>query len=236
MSVLPSLENKATYVHDMFARIAPTYDLVNRLMTWGMDVSWRKHVVDAVVPLVQGRSLDIGTGTGDFLPLLAAWSPHGMVVGADACVPMIRQGKKRHQHNPVLSLMGADALHLPFVDESFDVVTSGFVIRNVTDITAAFREMWRVTRVGGMVACLEVSQPHNPLVRVANRAYFSYVVPLIGGVVSGNTRAYMYLNQSAHAFPPADEVATMMREAGWAHVAYHMMSMGAVAIHTGVKL
>lgn len=238
MSVLPPIEEKAVYVERMFARIAPGYDRMNRVMTFGLDQGWRRRVVEQVAPPVGGRSLDVGTGTGDFLPLLAAWSKGGMAVGVDFTVPMMAAGQpKLDDLGPShAAFVGGDALRLPFPDNSFDAITTGFVMRNVTDIRQAFREMHRVARPGGVMACLEVARPRNPLVRLGHRLYFEGVVPLIGQLLGGDRRAYTYLPQSARAFPTPDRLAALMSEAGWRHVSYRRYGFGAVAIHVGAKV
>lgn len=244
--VLPTLEEKASYVERMFTQIATTYDATNRIMTFGLDQGWRQRIVETVAPIMNGRALDVGTGTGDFLPMLAAWMPDGIAVGVDFCLPMMQEGQgkldggNQGQSVPaspsgIRSFVGGDALHLPFPDNSFDAITTGFTIRNVTNIVAAFREMWRVARPGGVVACLEVAQPRNPLLRLGHQWYFKRIVPRIGGVLSGNQQAYLYLYESARNFPPPDALARMMREAGWEHVRYRLSGLGAVAIHQGVK-
>jgi demethylmenaquinone methyltransferase/2-methoxy-6-polyprenyl-1,4-benzoquinol methylase len=128
-----------------------------------------------------------------------------------------------------------DALHLPFPDNSFDALTTGFTMRNVTDIGAAFREMYRVVRAGGRMACLEVARPNSALVRLGHRIYFEHVVPLIGALVGGNRTAYTYLPQSAGAFPPPERLAHMLREAGWQDVSYTLLGLGAVAVHVASK-
>jgi demethylmenaquinone methyltransferase / 2-methoxy-6-polyprenyl-1,4-benzoquinol methylase len=260
MSILPPAEEKAAYVERMFTTIAPGYDLANRVMTFGLDQDWRHRIVETVAPPLEGRALDVGTGTGDFLPLLAAWLPDGIAVGVDFCLPMMQEGwgKLEQCRNAgssekpgnkktegkcastvrrgMAAFVGGDALCLPFPDNSFDAITTGFTIRNVTDIDAAFREMWRVARPGGVLACLEVTHPQNRLIRLFHRLYFTFIVPRIGGWLSGNLNAYIYLEQSARAFPPANVLADMMRGAGWSYVHYRLLSLGAVAIHSGVKL
>lgn len=239
MSILYQAEEKAAYVKRSFANIATGYDRTNRVMTFGMDQSWRDYVVDHVAPPVDGRALDVGTGTGDFLPMLAAWMPDGLAVGVDFCLPMMQEGWPKLQQAPeagTAAFVGGDALQLPFPDGCFDAITTGFVMRNVTDIPASLREMWRVTRSGGAMACLEVARPKNPLLRLGHRWYFERIVPLIGGVLNNDRSFYTYLPRSARAFPPPDQLAQMMREAGWAHVSYRLLGMGAVAVHIGTKL
>ncbi|NJP04488.1 MAG: class I SAM-dependent methyltransferase [Chloroflexaceae bacterium] len=262
MSVIPPLEEKASYIKRSFADIATTYDRTNSVMTFGMHQLWRHYVVEAMAAPVDGRALDVGTGTGDFLPLLSAWMPHGMAVGVDFCLPMMHAGQAKLDSSPasdiaaetvnhnghpefqlpdtgkagMIALVGGDGLMLPFADNSFDVITTGFVMRNVTNIGAAFAEMWRVTRPGGTVGCLEVAQPKNPLLRLGHGVYFHQIVPWIGGMLSGNYRFYRYLPRSATLFPAPDQLAQIMQAAGWQHVHYRLLGFGAVAVHVGVKL
>jgi demethylmenaquinone methyltransferase/2-methoxy-6-polyprenyl-1,4-benzoquinol methylase len=239
VSVLPSLEEKATYVEQMFARIAPGYDRVNRLMTFGLDQGWRREAVRQIAPPLGGRALDVGTGTGDFLDELARWTRGGLVVGVDFTVPMMQAGLPKREtlfQQQSAGFVGGDALHLPFPSNSFDVITTGFVLRNVVDIPTALREMYRVTRPGGMLACLEVARPANPLLRIGHRLYFEQVVPWIGWLFGGDRRAYTYLPQSARAFPAPPVLATMMQTAGWQYVGYRLHTFGAVAIHLGAKV
>jgi len=237
MTTLPSPEEKARYVERMFARIAPGYDKVNRVMTFGLDQGWRRQVVELVAPPVGGTTLDVGTGTGDFLPELAAWTRSGLTVGVDFTVPMMTAGwpKLAALGTARATFVGGDALHLPFPDNSFDAITTGFVMRNVTDIAQAFREMQRVARPGASVACLEVARPSNPLIRLGHRLYFEGVVPWIGQLLGGDRSAYTYLPQSARAFPAPERLAEIMRAAGWQHVSYRLVGLGAAAIHVGAK-
>jgi demethylmenaquinone methyltransferase / 2-methoxy-6-polyprenyl-1,4-benzoquinol methylase len=237
MSVLPDIDEKARYVERMFARIAPGYDRVNRVMTFGLDQGWRRQVVHHVAPPAGGACLDVGTGTGDFLPLLSSWSRDGLSVGVDFTLPMMQAGQsKLVSLGPArAAFVSGDALRLPFPDDTFDAITTGFVMRNVTDIRQAFAEMYRVARPGGVMACLEVARPRSPLVRIGHRLYFEGVVPLIGQLLGGDRRAYTYLPQSARAFPAPAVLANLMREAGWIHVRYKLYSLGAVAIHVGAK-
>jgi demethylmenaquinone methyltransferase/2-methoxy-6-polyprenyl-1,4-benzoquinol methylase len=237
MSVLPPTAEKAAYVERMFSRIAPRYDKLNRVMTFGLDNGWRAAVASAVVPPAAGRALDVGTGTGDFLPLLATWMPDGIAVGVDFAVPMMAHGlHKLDNLDDRAAFAGGDALQLPFPDNTFDSITTGFAMRNVADIALAFREMWRVARDGAVVACLEVARPRNPLLRFGHRLYFEGVVPWIGALLGGDRAAYTYLPQSARAFPSPPALAQIMRDTGWQHVRYQLLGLGAVAMHTGVKL
>lgn len=236
MSVLPQLEEKPRYVERMFARIASGYDRMNRIMTFGLDQGWRRFAVEQVAPPAFGRSLDVGTGTGDFLPMLADWSRNGTVVGADFTVPMMRAGQARVARvAPDARFVAGDALHLPFADASFDAIVTGFTLRNVADIDQALRELWRVARPGGRMACLEVARPRNPFVRLGHRFYFEQVVPRLATLLGADTDAYTYLPQSARAFPPPERLAAMMEAAGWRQARYRLLGLGAVAVHTAVK-
>ena len=236
MSALPSQAEKSVYVERMFARIAAGYDRMNRVMTFGMDQGWRQFAVDSVAPPHDGRALDVGTGTGDFLPQLAQYARAGLVVGVDYTLPMMQAGaQKVDRLGPHGAFVDGDAIRLPFADASFDAITTGFVMRNVTDIGAAFREMWRVARPGARVACLEVARPKNPLVRLGHGLYFQRVVPLLGRMIGGDSSAYAYLPQSAQRFPPPDALKQIMHEAGWRDVHYTLLGFGAVAVHVGVK-
>ncbi|RRR75713.1 MAG: ubiquinone/menaquinone biosynthesis methyltransferase [Candidatus Viridilinea halotolerans] len=236
MASLPSPEAKAAYVEQMFARIASGYDRVNRVMTFGLDQGWRRRVVELVAPPVGGRALDVGSGTGDFLPELAAWLDGGLAVGVDMTLPMLQAGlSKIAGLGEQAAFVRGDALRLPFPDACFDVITTGFVMRNVVDISQAFAEMYRVTRPGGVMACLEVARPRYALVRLGHQIYFEQVVPWIGQLLGGDRRAYTYLPQSARAFPPPDTLAALMHDAGWQFVSYRHYGLGAVAIHVGAK-
>jgi demethylmenaquinone methyltransferase/2-methoxy-6-polyprenyl-1,4-benzoquinol methylase len=236
MSVLPPIEEKAAYVERMFARIAPGYDRMNRIMTGGMDQGWRAFAVAAVAPPAAGRALDIGAGTGDFLIELAGWLPDGLAVGVDFTVPMMRAGlPKLARYRERAAFVGGDALCLPFPDETFDAITTGFTLRNVTDIAGAFREMWRIARPGCVMACLEVARPSNPLIRLGHRIYFERVVPLLARALGADPTAYTYLPHSARAFPQPEALAQIMQECGWSQVRYRRLGFGAVAVHIGSK-
>ena len=236
MTILPPIEERAAYVERMFTRIAPGYDRMNRIMTGGMDHSWRAYTVAAVAPPAQGRALDIGSGTGDLLAELAAWMPDGLAIGVDFTVPMMQAGlSKLDGYRERAAFIGGDALCLPFPDETFDAITTGFTLRNVTDIPGAFREIWRVARPGCVVACLEVARPRSPLLRLWHQIYFERVVPLLARALGADATAYTYLPQSARQFPPPEALAHIMRQVGWEAVRYTLLGLGAVAVHSGIK-
>jgi demethylmenaquinone methyltransferase / 2-methoxy-6-polyprenyl-1,4-benzoquinol methylase len=232
-------ETKAQYVNRMFGQIAPHYDLMNRLMTFGLDQGWRKVVVKEANPPLGGSALDVATGTGDIaLELAKKIGADGNVIASDFSVEMMRPGPakaKKHGYQNTVYFMGADALNLPFADNSFDCVTTGFAMRNVTDIEQAFREMCRVVKPGKRVVCLEVARPKFAPVRWGHQIYFNRIVPVIGRLISGHREAYTYLPESARNFPPPNELKKIMEQAGLKNIRYHLHGFGAVAIHVGEK-
>lgn len=230
-------DSKAAYVNSMFAQIAPHYDLMNRLMTFGQDQGWRKYVVRQADPPVGGKALDVATGTGDIaIELAKAVGPTGQVIASDFTLEMMFPGPGKAQRaGQNVEFLAADALKLPFADNFFDCVTTGFAMRNVVDIKAAFVEMRRVVKPGGRVVCLEVAKPDLALLRFLHQLYFNNIVPVIGRVISGASEAYTYLPDSAKNFPPPEKLKEIMEQAGFRYVRFRRLSFGAVAIHTGIK-
>lgn len=239
MSVLPAPDQKSAYVNRMFGAIAARYDRLNRLMTFGLDRGWRRFAVAQVTPSMwtgHRRALDVATGTGDFLPILHAAMPDALVVGADFCLPMMQAGEsKLDATGDRGAYVGGDALMLPFPDNSFDAITTGFGMRNVADLLSALREMHRVAKPGGRMVCLEVARPRSALLRWGHRLYFNRIVPQIGALFGGNKEAYTYLPQSAEQFPPPDHFRDLLAAAGWRRVRYRLLGLGAVAVHVAEK-
>ena len=231
-SPLPLLEQKATFVRTMFARIAERYDLMNQLMTLGRDGAWRRYTVTRVQVAPGGYVLDVATGTGDLAFEVLRQQPEARVAGLDFTPEMLAMAC---QKGAAPGWVAADALRLPFAGSAFDAVVTGFALRNVTDIPAAFAEMARVTRGGGRVACLEIAKPAPGLLRRLFEVYFYRLVPLIGAIVSGQRSAYTYLPHSLTAFLTPDEIVEVMRQTGWREVAYRRMMLGTVAAHEGVR-
>jgi demethylmenaquinone methyltransferase/2-methoxy-6-polyprenyl-1,4-benzoquinol methylase len=231
-------EQKAGYVQEMFSRIAPRYDLMNRVMTFGRDQSWRRLLVKRAGIQPGARVLDIATGTAD-IALAAEKAGAGLVVAADFSYTMLKYARLKikpwnNQNN--VHLITADGLHLPFPNNSFDAVVTGFSLRNVGDLGAFLREMTRVTKPGGKVACLEITRPRQPLFRDFFAWYFGRVVPKIGGLISGNADAYSYLPHSVAIFVTPEELRVRMEDAGLNNVAFETLMLGTVAIHAGTKL
>ncbi|MBK8047712.1 MAG: ubiquinone/menaquinone biosynthesis methyltransferase [Anaerolineales bacterium] len=234
-SILPSVDEKPEYVNRMFARIAPTYDLMNRMMAAGQDQSWRRELLEVADLPPQGKLLDVGTGTGDIAYAAMRRQPGVQAIGSDFTYEMMAAGVDK-EPGIALPFAQADTMQLPFPDNMFDAVVSGFVVRNLVDRVAAFREMARVTKPGGRVACLEITPPTNALLSPLYQLYFFRVVPMVGGLVSGDLQAYSYLPNSTVDFPAPADLARLMEQAGLQNVFYVERMMGTVAIHAGTKL
>jgi demethylmenaquinone methyltransferase/2-methoxy-6-polyprenyl-1,4-benzoquinol methylase len=233
-SVLPAPEEKATYVRTMFGRIARRYDALNRLMTLGRDRAWRQEAVQRTAIPSGGRALDVACGTGDLALEVHRQVEDARVVGIDFTPEMLAQASRRGEGAGVEWVL-ADALRLPFADNSFDGIVSAFALRNVTSIPTAFAEMRRVARPGGRVANLEIAQPRLPLFRRLFSLYFYRVVPWLGGLISGQRDAYTYLPYSLGAFISPAEIAGVMQQAGWEGVRFWRRMLGTVALHRGQK-
>jgi len=228
--------DKARYVNRMFTAISPRYDLMNWLMTFGQDQVWRRRAVVEVAPSAGGIILDVGTGTGDFLPLLADAAPGVRAIGVDFTYAMMAAGREKlNGYGDRITLVAGDALRLPFPDDTFDGLVNGFLLRNVADLQQTLVEMRRVIKPGRRVVCLEITNPSWPLFRDVFRLYFHRLVPLLGGIISGRPDAYTYLPQSVTRFLAPDELAQLMREVGLGQVGYRLLAWGTMAIHVGTK-
>ena len=224
--VLPQGEAKVRAVRDMFDAIAPRYDLVNRVMTFRMDVGWRRRTVRALGLAPGSRVLDLACGTGDLCRELSA---AGMrPVGVDLSFGMLRHARTS------APLVQADALRLPVPDGAADGVTSGFALRNVLDLSEFFAETARVLRPGGRVALLEVAEPRNHLLRWGHAVYFGKVVPVIGGWLS-DPAAYRYLPKSVAYLPDGDGLVARLRAAGFEAVERRLLSGGIAQLLTGTR-
>ncbi|GAB4423642.1 MAG: bifunctional demethylmenaquinone methyltransferase/2-methoxy-6-polyprenyl-1,4-benzoquinol methylase UbiE [Anaerolineae bacterium] len=231
---------KYQYVNQMFSRIAHRYDLMNRVMTAGQDRAWRKLLVEQAQLPPGGSLLDIATGTGDIAFEALRQHPNlQQVVGADFTLPMMHIGQQRQsRQNGVatrLAWSGADTLHLPFPNATFDAVVSGFLMRNVTSVPQALAEQARVLKPGGRLLILEIPRPKDDLFGRLFRLYFHNVVPVVGGLISGQPDAYSYLPASADAFLRPDELAAEMEQAGLRQVQVRLLMFNTVALHAGTK-
>jgi demethylmenaquinone methyltransferase / 2-methoxy-6-polyprenyl-1,4-benzoquinol methylase len=217
-------------VRTMFDRIAPVYDVMNRVMTAGMDVRWRRLAAESVVQ-PGDRVLDAACGTGD-LAIADLRAGAGRVTGLDFSERMLeRARRKAAPRKDALDWVQGDMLALPFADATFDAATVGFGVRNVDDLALSLSELRRVLRPGGRVAILEITQPRGVL-RPFYSLWFDRVVPLLGKVLPGGA-AYTYLPASVKRFPTAERLADMLREAGFADVRFRLLAGTIVALHTG---
>ena len=212
-------------VRSMFDRIAPVYDAMNRLMTAGLDRRWRRATVAATVR-AGDRVLDAACGTGDLA--IAARDAGATVVGLDFSGEMLQRARRKA---PELEWVQGDALALPFEDASFDAATIGFGVRNLDDLELGLRELRRVLRPGGRLGVLEITRPRGVL-RLFYSLWFDRIVPLLGKVLPGGA-AYAYLPASVRRFPPPEELARLLEEAGFASVEFRLFAGGIVALHTG---
>ncbi|MGH3022987.1 MAG: class I SAM-dependent methyltransferase [Gaiellaceae bacterium] len=211
-------------VEAMFDRISPVYDAMNRLMTAGLDRRWRRFAAEAVV--TRGDEvLDACCGTGDLA--LAAERAGGTVTGLDFSERMLERARRKSSS---VSWVRGDVMALPFEDGRFDAATVGFGIRNVADLEGGLRELARVLRPGGRLGCLEITRPRGVL-RPFFRLWFDGLVPLAGKVLPGGA-AYTYLPASVRRFPGPEDLAAIMRRAGFAEVEWQLFGGGIVALHT----
>jgi demethylmenaquinone methyltransferase/2-methoxy-6-polyprenyl-1,4-benzoquinol methylase len=213
-------------VRTMFDRIAPVYDVMNHVMTAGLDIRWRRRAAQAAVR-TGDRVLDAACGTGD-LAIADLKAGAGKVTGLDFSEKMLERARAKRTS---IEWVQGDMLALPFADETFDAATVGFGVRNVENLELGLSELRRVLRPGGRLAILEITQPRGAL-RPFYSLWFDRVVPLLGKVLPGGD-AYTYLPASVKRFPTAERLADMLREAGFADVRFELMGGSIVALHTG---
>ncbi len=230
MSALPPPAEKAAAVRTMFDRISPTYDRVNRLMTFNADRRWRRALVRRLAIGPGDTALDLACGTGDFTQLCRS-------LGANTCALDFSRGMLHaavQRLGSADSVVQADALHLPLADGSFTVAVSGFALRNFVAIAPVLAELARVLQPGGRLGLLEVDQPHNRFVAAGHGLYFNRVVPVVGGLLVDHD-AYRYLPQSAAYLPSQDELVRMLRDAGFHRVQKCSPMFGAIQSVTAVR-
>jgi demethylmenaquinone methyltransferase/2-methoxy-6-polyprenyl-1,4-benzoquinol methylase len=234
---------KARDVREMFGRIVPRYDLLNRLMSLGMDRRWRRMAAAAAEPQA-GVALDLGTGTGDLAEELRRQGA-SHVVGADFSAPMLSVARSKVAAGSTdgtdagsaakarRSWLLADGLHLPFPSGAFDCVTNAFVLRNLENLRAGLSEMARVLKPDGRLVCLDMTQPPPGLFGGVYRLYFNRVLPPLAGTLSGDRAAYRYLPHSLEGFPAAPALAELLAHVGLTRVEVTYLGGGAVALHVG---
>ena len=215
-------------IAEMFDRVSPRYDRLNRILSFGTDRSWRRRAIALARLAPSERAVDVGAGTGDLTFALAeASAPDSRVVAADLSRGMIDVALRR---GPLLAVI-ASAESLPFPDRSLDRVITGFTVRNVGDLPLALREFRRVLRPGGRAVILELSHPRGPLFPALYRFYFDRIAPRLAVLLGGDAEAYRYLPRSLRPFPRPDALAQLLREAGFARVRFERLTLGIAAIH-----
>lgn len=226
----------------MFDEIAPTYDLLNHVLSFGLDVWWRRKAIDAILVKRGGCFLDIAAGTGDFsVTALHAQPRH--IVGLDFASNTLTIARKKFRrrikpsmyNTTILDLIAADVQSIPFRNDSFDVILIAFGIRNFPDKLLALRESYRVLRSDGRLCILELSRPNTPLFTPIFRWYFHTVVPLIGQLLSGHSTAYRYLPESVDILPEPDEIIEMMKEVGFHDAEVEPLTFGVATLFTAKK-
>jgi len=224
------LDKKPVDVASMFDTVAEKYDVTNDVLSLGQDRLWRRAVVKAVDAKPGERILDIAAGTGTSSE---PWANEEIeVVPADFSLGMLRVGRRRR---PDMAFTAADAMSLPFADESFDVVTMSFGLRNVVETETALREFLRVTKPGGRLLVCEFSQPVNKVLRTVYSNYLMRALPPVARRTSSNPDSYVYLAESIRAWPPQGELARVIEAAGWQQVGWTNLTGGVVALHHATK-
>jgi demethylmenaquinone methyltransferase/2-methoxy-6-polyprenyl-1,4-benzoquinol methylase len=240
---------RAQYVQGMFTRIAPRYDLINRLITFGQDRRWRREAIRQTnLPPTGSLLLDLGAGTGDLGFEALQQNPTTISIEVDFTLEMMRVGQQRttnpsthsqssnhpFTHSPI-SWAAADALHLPFPDHTFDAVVSGFLLRNVIDLPQLLSEILRVLKPGGRMVALDTTRPKQNLVTPLVRFYMHTVIPLLGWLLANDYDAYTYLPDSSATFLSAEELTAHMAAAGFREILFRRFNLGTIAIHWGIK-
>jgi len=222
-----SVSKEPERIQSMFGSIAPVYDLLNHAFSMNIDTMWRNYTAKCAIKPTDRDILDVACGTGDLtIALRKRAASRAKVIGADFCLPMLEVAARK-DNAPFLQ---ADGLRLPFPDESFDLLTIGFGLRNMTDLETGLREMRRVLRPGGRLAVLEFTMPTNPLFRAGYLFYFRRFLPLIGRIVSGAS-AYGYLCKSVMEWPQPRALARIMKKCGYRRVRFSELSFGIAVLH-----
>lgn len=235
MKVNPT-PSKSAYVQDIFRQIAPRYDTMNRLMTGGQDIVWRKKVIQRASIPMNGLVLDLGAGTGDLSREALRQQPSCRPLAADFSLDMMLVGRKKAVHpEPQLLWSCTDALHLPFPPAIFDTIVSGFLLRNVANLELALCEQYRVLRPGGRVVSLDTTRPTPSVLSPFIRLYMRRMIPWLGEKLTGSRDAYTYLPSSSENFLLAEDLQAHFQSVGFTRVKFQRMMFGTVAIHWAEK-
>jgi len=229
--------SKKEEVKVMFDNIAHRYDFLNRLLSLGIDIIWRKKAVNFIGKSAPKVILDLATGTGDFALELLRLNP-SKIVGLDLSNEMMEFGRKKaSQHNAsdIISFIQGDSENMPFENNFFDVITVGFGVRNFENLNKGLSEMYRVLKTGGAVAILEPGKPSVFPMKQLFSVYFKYILPTIGRFFSKDPRAYSYLQESVNAFPEGQDFVNILQSSGFKNATYHPLSFGICAFYTCEK-
>lgn len=226
-------EERSSYVQNMFSNISNNYDFMNRIMTVGQDMRWRREVIRRAGLNSSSCLLDLGTGTGDLARLAAQKYPWLQISAADFTLEMMKIGKSRADSNT--GWLAADALQLPFKDNTFDAIVSGFLLRNLADIDQSLSDQYRVLIPGGRIVTLDTTPPPANILRPFIRFYFHKIIPILGSLIIHQPEAYHYLPDSTEHFLQPEKLADRFRSAGFAQVGFRRLMFGTVAIHWGEK-
>lgn len=228
--------SKEEKVHGVFEKISDDYDKMNSVISFNQHKKWREDIMRRMSVRSGAKVLDVCCGTADWTIALAKDAgPTGEVTGLDFSESMLEVGQPKVEAYPTITLMHGNAMALPFPDHSFDYVTIGFGLRNVPDYAQVLSEINRVLKPGGMIACLETSQPKLPGYKQLFRFYFKFIMPVFGKLFAKSYGEYSWLQESADSFPGMEELAYMFTEAGFVNVSYKSYSGGAAAGHVGFK-
>ncbi|MCB0526032.1 MAG: bifunctional demethylmenaquinone methyltransferase/2-methoxy-6-polyprenyl-1,4-benzoquinol methylase UbiE [Lewinellaceae bacterium] len=239
-SVLPygSDAGKKAEVEKMFDKIAPRYDLLNRLLSLGIDIQWRKKAIRYLAVAKPEKILDVATGTGDVAILMAKMLKPKSVIGIDIANQMLEIGRKKIEAqglSDVITMETGDSEKIKFEDGSFDAVTVAFGVRNYENLENGLIEMLRVLKPGGRLVILEFSKPHVFPFKQLYNTYFKYVLPLIGRLTSRDVRAYTYLFESVQAFPEGDDFTNILTKIGYQNPSCERLTLGICSIYSATK-
>jgi len=239
MNLIDHKERDAEKVEQMFSRIATRYDLLNHVLSLGLDIRWRKRVAMETGKVQCHRILDVCTGTGDMaIELCRFWQGKAYIEAIDFSRELIEIGigkSKRANLDDKITFRKADAEKLPYEDEWFDAIAIAFGLRNINNRLKALKEFYRVARSGGCFVCLEFSQPTNPIFDKLYSFYLMKIVPVVSILFGSDPDAYRYLGKTIRDFPSTGEFISLIESAGWKDVTYYNLAGGIVAIHRGIK-
>lgn len=225
-------EKKTADIQELFRRIAPNYDLMNSLMSLGQDVDWRTNAVRRAALHPNASLLDLGTGTGHLAREALLQQPRVQVTAADLTLPMMQAG--RQQDDP-FQWMAANALQLPFAENSFHAIVSGFLMRNVTDSMQALREQYRVLKPRGRIVILDTTRPRRHLLSPLIWLYLHIIIPALGSVIARHGEAYTYLIRSTEAYYTAEQLAARMAAVGFKRIGFERFMFDTMALHWAEK-